>query len=263
MLSQKKNIATCFILLSLNCTPTLSWAEDVEQVEQRPAQETYFSRTEIQIHADFDRKPAEEDIWTGTIEHFSTWKYGDNFFFVDIEGKPDFSTSADSIYLEYAPRLSMDKVFETTILPSTFLGDLNLIGQYNGSDQSYINDAWLFGVSIDFEGQPNFGYSHIDIMVRDEDTQNSSWQVSFIWGQPFSIGPLNLDFKGFADYWHDDNGEIFISEPQLRLNLDSFFGKDHLLSKTCIGTEVEITHDFFGAGYGWETNPTLFFAFPL
>ncbi len=43
-------------------------------------EKSYFSITELQLHADFDRQPLESDIWTATVEHFSEWKYGDNYF---------------------------------------------------------------------------------------------------------------------------------------------------------------------------------------
>lgn len=226
------------------------------------AGDAFFSNTELQIHADFEREtPAgKNDIFTATVEHASEWTYGDNFFFLDIEGKPDFETDADTLYFEYAPRFSLDKMFGTKMIPVDFMGEMYATVQYNDSDKDYINRVWLSGVSFDFNFQPNYGYSNLSFLVRNEDTQDTSYQVTFVWGQPFSVAGLDLDFRGFIDYWADDDKEVFLTEPQLRLNLSSFVGHEHVLSKAAIGTEVEISNDFFGEDYGWEVNPTLFFA---
>ncbi|WP_069473112.1 DUF5020 family protein [Candidatus Marithrix sp. Canyon 246] len=212
-----------------------------------------YSKHNVQLHADFDRKPLESDILTGTFEHFSKWKYGDNFFFLDIEGKPDFKAEADTLYFEYAPHFSLDKIFGSKILPGKYLGDTYATIQYNDSDRGFINRVWLYGMSIDFAGQPNFGFSNIHFLIREEDTQDTSYQVTFAWGQPFSLGNWNFSFNGFLDYWKDDEKHVFLTEPQLRLPL----------SNVEIGTEIEISKNFFGKNYGWEVNPTVFISFPF
>jgi nucleoside-specific outer membrane channel protein Tsx len=227
------------------------------------AEDSYFSMTEIQLHADFDREPIKSDIWTLTVEHFSEWKYGDNFYFLDIESKPDFETQADSLYFEYAPRFSLDKMFNTKILPGKSLGELYATVQYNDSDRVFINQVWLYGISFDFAGQPNFGFSNIHLLVREEQTQKTSYQFTFVWGQPFHLGTWEFSFNGFLDYWEDDEKQVLLTEPQLRVSLSNFVGKDNFLSKASIGTEIEISQNFFGKDYGWEVNPTVFFVFPF
>ncbi|MDM8567298.1 DUF5020 family protein [Candidatus Halobeggiatoa sp. HSG11] len=223
----------------------------------------YFSNTELQIHADFNRKPAESDILTVTVDHFSEWKYGDNFFFLDIEGKSDFATEADTLYFEYAPRLSLDNLFGNKIFSNQYLGELYATIQYNDSDRNFINQVWLYGVSIDFAGQPNYGFSNLHFLVREEDTQDTSYQITFSWGQPFRVGGWQFVFNGFVDYWEDDDKTVFLTEPQLRLPLANFVSQDNILAKAVIGTEIEISKDFFGKDYGWEINPTIFLTFPF
>ena len=226
-------------------------------------EESYFSYTELQLHADWGRQPVDSDIWTATFEHFSKWKYGDNFFFLDIEGKPDMKTEADALYFEYAPRFSLDKIFRTKILPTKYLGELYGTVQYNDSDRDFINRVWLYGISLDFAGQPNFGFSNLHFLVREEETQDTSYQLTFAWGQPFNLGNWNFSFNGFADYWKDNEKHVFLTEPQFRLSLSNFFGKDNFLANVSIGTEIEISKDFFGKDYGWEINPTVFILFPF
>lgn len=223
-------------------------------------QENFFSKTELQLHLDLDREPVGEDIYTTTVEHFSEWSNGDNFFFLDIEGQPNLSTSADTLYFEYAPRLSLDRMLGHKLAPHDVLGETYLTLQYNDSDRNFINRVWLAGVSFDFAFQPNYGYSNLALLIRDEKTQDTAWQITYAWGQPFQLAGQDLAFQGFADYWQNDGTEVFLTEPQLRWQLSNLVGQQSVLSKAAIGTEVEISHDFFGNGYGWEVNPTLFFA---
>ncbi len=237
-----------FVVVMLLALPGMTLAED------------FFSKTELQVHADLDRQPIDSAIWTATLEHFSEWTYGDNFFFLDIEGKADLETEADTLYFEYAPRVSMDRVFGKEIIPCSFLGETYATVQYNDSDKDYINQVWLTGVSFDFDFQPNYGFSNLSFMVRDEETQDTSYQITYVWGQPFQVAGLNMDFRGFADFWENDEAEVFLFEPQLRLNMSSFFDANSPFSNVAVGTELEFSHNFFGNDYGWEYNPTIFVA---
>jgi len=242
--------------------------------------DTYFKQTECQLHADINRNPPSNnnDIWTLTVAHFSEWKYGDTFLFMDIETEPTFKQTPAAMYFEIAPRFSMDKIFERDFLPTSFLGELYITFQYNGADVEYIPTSWLAGLSIDFLGQPNYGFSNLSLFVKDSDRKtayqdkspyqnDTSWQVTFAWGQPFNLGPLQMEFNGFLDYWEansltikDKTYRILLAEPQLRLKLSSFQGKDNFLSNSVVGTEIEISNHFFAEEGGWRVNPTLFFA---
>ena len=241
---------------------------------------TYFKETECQLHADINRVPPSDhnDIWTLTIAHFSEWKYGDTFFFMDIETEPVFTQTPTAMYFEIAPRFSLDKIFNQDLIDSKYFGEIYLTFQYNASDKDYIPTSWLYGLSFDFAGQPNHGFSNLSLLVKNCDRKGEftdqppyqndmSWQITFAWGQPFNIGPLEMEFNGFVDYWKENSlfnkGEayrILLAEPQLRLNLSSFFGEGNFLSNSLVGTEVEISYHFFDESDGWRINPTLFFA---
>lgn len=241
-------IVVSFISAMILALPGLGLAED------------FFSQTELQIHADLDRQPVDSAIWTVTLEHFSEWSYGDNFFFLDIEGKEDLETEADTLYFEYAPRVSFDRVFAKEIIPCSFLGETYATVQYNDSDKFYINQVWLYGVSIDFDFQPNYGFSNLQLLVRDEDTQDAAYQITYVWGQPFQVAGLDFDFRGFADFWKNDDTHVLLTEPQLRLKLSNLVAEGNPFSQASIGTELELSRNFFGSGYGWEFNPTIFLA---
>jgi len=246
--------------------------------------EDYFKKTELQLHADVNRMTPyvgpndDNDIWTLTLEHYSEWKYGDTFLFVDCESKPSFKRDPDTVYFEIAPRFSLDNLLKQKIFPAPFLGETYLAFQYNASDQDFIATSLLYGISIDFLGQPNYGFSNLSLYVKDSDRKDASdnnppyqndtsWQITFVWGQPFNIGPLQMEFNGFLDYWQensydqkDETYPILLTEPQLRLKLSSLVGKDAFLSNSVVGTEIEISYHFFNENDGWRINPTLFFA---
>ncbi len=232
------------------------------------AGETYFSKTELQLHSDWDRDTGmgeNQDILTLTMEHFSEWKYGDNYFFLDIEGGESSDTKGESMYFEFAPRFSLNKIFNLGV-PEGFLGETYLTAQYNdgrsflGSDIDFIHRTWLYGISFDFNFQPNYGFSNLSFLYRNEATQDSSYQITFVWGQPFKLGNLDMAFNGFIDFWEDDAKTVFLSEPQIRLNLSSFFGQGNFLSDSSIGMEFEISRNFFGPDTDWIINPTVFFS---
>ncbi len=145
------------------------------------AAEDYFSKNELLIHAEADRHPAHTGMWTLTFEHFSEWRYGDTFFFADVEGKPDFAIENNTLYFEFAPRFSLDRLLQTKLLSPSWLGELYATVQYNDSDRNFINPVWLYGISFDFAGQPHHGFSNLHFLARKEETQNMAWQVSFAW----------------------------------------------------------------------------------
>ena len=266
-------MAGCAIALGAVCTSPAT-AKD------------YFHKTEIQIHMDFDRTKGFEDsngdeisseILTTTIAHFSEWKYGDNFFFFDIEGKDGYKPEPAQYYGEFATRISLDKIIlgpeNGSNMLGSFLKETYIKLEYNGgspvnsvSQFDYIDDALLYGVSFDLNlGQPNFGFTNISFLVKDfkaideRDNSDTNWQVTLVWGQPFSIGSLNFGFEGFFDVWEYNDEVVVLTEPQIRLKLDSFVGKDSWLSSSAIGMEFELSTRFFSSSNNdVEFNPTVF-----
>lgn len=245
----------------------------------------YFKKTEVQLHFDMDRdiglKEAngddiKKDILTASFVHFSEWKYGDTFAWFDIEGEDDYKAELAQFYGEIGTRFSLDKIIlgpeKNKLLPVSFIKESYVKLEYNAGSPfegfDYIDDAVLYGMSFDFDlGQPNFGFSNLTLFVKDytavdgRDSSDTTWQVTLAWGQPFSIGFLDMDFQGFIDVWEYNDETVFLSEPQLRLKLSSFVGKDNFLSDTEIGLEFEISNRFFNQqDSDWYVNPTIFWA---
>lgn len=243
----------------------------------------YYHNTEVQMHMDFNRHKGfkdangeriESDILTATFQHFSKWKYGDFFGFLDIEGKDDYKFEPAQYYGEFASRISLDKIIlgpeEGNNMLGSFIKETYVKLEYNGGTPvngfDFIDDALLAGISFDLDlGQPNFGYTNLSLLYKNytaidsKDTSENKWQVTFCWGQPFSISFLNFVFQGFLDVWEYNDKVVLLTEPQFRLQLDSFVGKDNFLSSSAIGTEIEISTHFFSQDNGDViVNPTVF-----
>jgi len=249
----RRLLMLCFIGLSL--TTHLAYAEESANKPD------YFSHSEVLLHYSHNRKPAESDQLKLIWENFSKWKYGDNLFIVDLLGKPDLSTDIDMYYFKYVTRLSLDNILKRKILPSDRLGELYLTAQY--VDTNYDNQTFFYGISIDFAGHPNHGHSQLDLTIREEKTQKTSFYVLYFWAQPFRMGNLDWLAKGFAEYWEDDTKDIFVTKPQLRLPLSNFVDKDHLLFNASVGMQVDITHNLPSKERGWDVSPMLYVSFDL
>lgn len=245
----------------------------------------YFKKTEIQLHFDMDRykgfkdsngNKIKTDILTASFVHASEWKYGDTYGWFDLEGEDGYEMELAQFYGEIGTRLSLDKIIlgpgKNKLLPVPFIKESYVKVEYNSGSPftgfDYIDDALLYGLSVDFDfGQPNFGFSNLTLFVKDymavdsRDSSETTWQATLAWGQPFSIGSMNMDFQGFIDVWEYNNETVILSEPQIRFKLNSIVGKDNFLSDTVIGIEVEISNRFFSqTDNDWYVNPTIFWA---
>jgi nucleoside-specific outer membrane channel protein Tsx len=180
---------------------------------------------------------------TVTVNHFSTWKYGDNFAFVDFyRGKFlnafDLKTGNRSLsYAEWHPRLFLNKLGAPT---GGFVKNWGLAGEINASNGFY---ALLAGVGLDL-AIPGFQVAGLNIYYRDAFVQaapaqyTNTWQISPFWDIPFKVGPTSWDFSGFVDITTDHDKKIDImAQPELLLDVGAFMGAP---GKFHVGTEIYI-----------------------
>lgn len=187
-----------------------------------------------------------------TLEHFDVWKYGDNFFFVDITNPDRQGDTAGSgkstgeFYAELSPRLSFGKIFgqDLAVGPFSdflFTSTLEIPQSSTGSEQTY-----LYGVAADFK-MPKFAFLQLNLYVRDNQASNlgDGYQVTIAWGYPFSIGKAQFSFEGFFDYaWDQKNlKDNIITAPRFLIDVGNFFGKPGCLRA---GVEYQIWHNKFG-----------------
>lgn len=178
-----------------------------------------------------------------TLEHVNGWKYGDNFFFIDITN-PDRSDeeTETSYYAEISPRLSLNKITGRD-LGAGILKDV-LITTTAEIGEGFHN--YLYGLAIDLD-LPQTPVFQINYYVRNEIGlgKDAGSQVTLVWLKPFDLGGLSLTFEGFLDYAfgmdHAENN--LLAAPRLLLDVGKFWGAPGVLQ---VGVEYQIWRNKFG-----------------
>ena len=73
----------------------------------------------------------------------------------------------------------------------------------------------------------------------------NGFQITGVWGIQFAKGWCS--FSGFADLWLQGSKFIFLSEPQLWVNLNKIKGWEKI--NLSVGGEVELSANFVGNGF--------------
>lgn len=205
-----------------------------------PAARADFATTNVQLLQgwNFHDKILHYDTNSGamttvTINHFSTWSYGDNFFFVDLyQGNfndPDAYYNKAKAYGEWHPRLDFTKMFGFKMPGFKTFGpaaELNLGSGYYG---------YLAGVGGDLD-LPIPGVVGINFYYKYDQYLKNTYQISPYWTVPFNMGPLPFLFTGFIDVqgWKTDgnpndanngfDGLDFLGQPELLVDVLAPFG---------------------------------------
>jgi hypothetical protein len=195
---------------------------------------------------------------TTTFEMYKPDKFGDTFWFIDHY----FNSTDASQKLLANSGPANGSYFEIergiNFWGDTSLKDLSAHVEYDGliTGTGFNMGTWCFGAkyffhSADFsktltlyamyEHFNGNGISSADVPVK----------FSAVWGLNDLFGVKGLVFKGFADFWGNNNiwgadatKWSFLTEPQLWFNLGSTFD-NHL----DIGGEVEISCNFVSKGF--------------
>ncbi len=169
-----------------------------------------FATTNLQeLHGWYFYDPSVgEDVHGGsmntiTLNHFSTWKYGDNFMFADLL-QGDFTDGVKSkIYSEWHPRLFLNRLLGHKGNTLGVLKDWGLAGEINLGTGF---QAYLLGLGGDFDVKWGvlglnvyYRYTELQIPAFDVLQYNHTWQVSPWWTVPFSAGKVPFVFTGFVD----------------------------------------------------------------
>jgi nucleoside-specific outer membrane channel protein Tsx len=198
-----------------------------------------FATTNIQVLDgwDFHDPSVGEDTKTGqmstvTVNHFSTWKYGDNFFFVDMM-QGDFKDGVKSkLYGEIHPRLFLNPILGTK---GNTLGIFKNWGIATEINVGHGFQAYLAGLGVDFalpHGSigMNVYYRYAEFQSGTGFTQyNDTWQVSPFWTLPFTLGNVPFLFTGFLDAngvkaGKGAKGHEIMSQPELLVDVLAPFG---------------------------------------
>lgn len=192
--------------------------------------------------------PDDTDMLTLTINHTSTWDYGSNFFFVDLNQETNGARES-SFYGEVYPSLSLAKITGADFSFGPVMDIQPTVG-LNISDTA---GFYLLGAKapLDLPGDAvgsvqAFSYTTFrDPQDRDLDT---TYQFTLTWGVPITLGEgrWRFSFQGFADYIGSRGSGLtwrVVAQPQIRFDLGHMFGwSDRLL----IGAELGIDRNKFG-----------------
>lgn len=202
-----------------------------------------WSSTNIQYLYGTQYELGDETRSIITLEHVNAWKYGDNFFFVDITNPDRKGTLTDTEYYgEISPRLSFSALSGRD-LSFGMVKDL-LFTSTAEIGQGFRN--YLYGLAVDLN-IPNVPVAQINYYRRNEPGSGTELghQVTLVWLAPFDIGGTSLVFEGFFDYaWGNDPKEDnIITGPRLLLDVGKFFDAPGTLQA---GVEYQIWRNKFG-----------------
>ncbi len=219
-----------------------------------------FSTTNIQYlhgssYADFNPGGGFSDDDKSdiiTVEHFNAWKYGDNFFFIDItnplnEGDVFGSTQKSTavFYGEISPRLSLGKLFNSKLAWGP-IADVLLTSTVE-IPEAPVAQTYLYGLAVDLK-IPHFQFFQVNLYVRNSRASgvDTGQQLTLVWGLPFNISTLPLVFEGFFDYaWGEDPiKENIITAPRLLVDVGKITGMGE--GKIQAGIEYQIWRNKFG-----------------
>jgi nucleoside-specific outer membrane channel protein Tsx len=204
-----------------------------------------------------------------TLQHAGGFKYGRNFFFVDMLRSNERDNNAGEVYGEWYTSFSLSKIIGAN-LSAGIIRDVNVTAGVNyGAKNTGANPrVFLPGITVDFN-IPGFAFFNVDFLayvdhgnfkpdaattVANCGGHHTSLQITPSWKLPFNIGPTKWSFEGFLDHIGSRGTcetEI-LTQPQLRLDVGNFWGKPDTLF---VGIEYQYWHNKFGIKDLNEHNP--------
>ncbi len=166
---------------------------------------------------------------TVTLNHYSTWKYGDNFAFVDLYSGPFVSGIDATLYAEWHPRLFVNRLLGTR---GNVLGAFRDLGAAFEVNQGHGFYAYLAGVGADL-ALPIPGVVGVNLYYRHDSVQlptglggavvirNDTWQLSPFWTIPFDVEDVSLLFAGFVDVFETRDRRTLdvMAQPELMVDV--------------------------------------------
>jgi len=196
------------------------------------------------------------DTQVFTFEHVDGWKYGDNFFFVDVT---DPNSPNSSYYSEFSPRLSLSKMLNKKVSLG-FIKDFSLAGTW---ELGKTTNGKLIGLGMDWQ-VPGFKVFQVNLYQRFTTSKyysgktGSAPQATFVWKAPFSLAKTQWIFSGFLDYAMAEKSigkeTNIISSPRLMMDLGALWQAP---KKLFLGTEVSYWSNKYGKKGINETVPQL------
>ena len=228
-----------------------------------------FAGTNLQVFYDFGSLGTactnqRTNRVTTTLELFYPDNWGNTFAFVDFDYNIHPSDPKNTPFMAYWEIARCLNFWQKTAAK-----DLSLQVEYNGglglgknADGTYygygINHAALVGLNYFLHTADYKNTFNVELLykyIADGQKNQVPLQFTFVWAcRDFCTAP-GLTFSGFLDIWGQKSGAmqsfVVLSEPQLWYNVGQWFKCNHLH----IGTEIEFSYNFTGAGF--MCNPCL------
>ncbi|MFT3917516.1 MAG: ion channel protein Tsx [Anaeromyxobacteraceae bacterium] len=217
---------------------------------------------------DYNAKDGQQ--LTLTVNHFSVWKYGDNFAFVDmsradylVPGTKLETNSQSTVYTEWHPRFFVNKMVGHE---GNTLGIFKNWGPAFEVNQGKNFWAYLAGIGCDIDLPIQYSFLSVNLFYRQDSVQfapsfghvgNKTWQLSPSWGIPFAIGPVSALFTGFVDitplkdFGGKDKKLDVMAQPELLFDVGGLAGAPR--GSLWLGVEWYLHYNAADADLGGET----------
>ncbi|MCY4642887.1 MAG: nucleoside-binding protein [Gammaproteobacteria bacterium] len=201
----------------------------------QPALATGWSVTELHVQYGNLDVPSFEggghsDHLIYTLQHAHGWKYGDNFFFIDVLDARSSGFQDFDLYGEWYSNFSLGKLAGKK-LGAGVVSDIGFILGFNWARDAEVK-KYLPGIrlALDIEG---FAFANLDITAYIDDNQgvssggapkeDDSYMIDFNFARPFSIGAFNFSIEGHIEYIGERDNEFgdrveswLLAQPQFR-----------------------------------------------
>ena len=197
-----------------------------------------WSTTELQFQygkLDNAFTDGSQDTAILTLQHASGWKYGDNFFFVDLSDQRDDGNY--DAYAEIYLNFSLGKITGKDLALGP-VRDFGIIGGLNWAADANAR-VWLPGVRLAWN-LPGFAFANTDFMAYLTDNtggegaapkEDDSWMVDFNFAtRQLALWKSKWNLEGHVEYVAERDNEFgetkawVLAQPQLRLDLRDLMG---------------------------------------
>ena len=203
-----------------------------------------------------------------TLQHASGWKYGENFFFVDMICCSG-SQADREVYLEWYPYLSLGAITGRKLSWGPIRDAGPLFALNWGAQAKFLALGPAARIQLDL---PGFAFANLDYMYLLDRTkgleaggapkEGPSHVVDFNWGLPFKVGKASFSFEGHGEWKSPRDTEFgvrapywILLQPQFRVDLGKALAG--LEGRWFAGIEFHVWINKFGFKDAREILPQL------
>lgn len=238
-----KGLATAACLTMATCGGAASgFAADLDAT---PAPRSFFATTEVQFlygegfHLGRKGFNGKNDRATVTVDHFSTWAYGETFFFADLFRDMDGPTAPGATVTDIYSEIYETFSLKALVGGESFPGLIRDVGPSFGINIGTNFLVGLYGGQVAFN-MPGFDVFNLAAFAYDniDDPFNRSlkttYQLTGVWDTSFDISEMmRFRFKGFVDFIGKQKirgggpalKSQIVFQPQVRFDVGNLFGQ--------------------------------------